>query len=469
MHKVTVIQNGRTTDLKAEHGQRLSDILMLGSADFQHPCACKGICRKCTVIINGKKELSCRYEVKSDITVILPDSETTEIIESANIEFSENVAVVIDIGTTTIEGVLTDKNNNNSKIIKTLNPQRVFGADVISRTEYCEKNGTEKMQKILLDAINGLSNKLLDSYNIEAAEKMYIAGNTAMLHTFFGEDCSGFTKSPYTPVFLEERTVPAHLLGIKKVNTVSSLPCISCFVGADIVAGLNSVGMPENNRYNLLVDLGTNAEIVLYSREKGICTASAAGPCFEGANISCGMSAVGGAVYSYSQEHGCKTLNNEKPVGLCATGLIDVVAELIRNDIIDDTGYIEKDFRIAENVTLTQADIRQFQLAKSAVYSAITTLIYRMGISFRDIDKCFVTGGFASKLNIGNAILTGLLPLEIKNRISCLDNSSLDGSVKYANEKNDLTVYTKNTVYADLSSDSMFAKKFIENMHFTTY
>ncbi len=468
MYKVTIIQNGSTTVLQAEHGQKLSDILMLGGADFQHPCACKGICRKCTVTVNGKEELSCRYEIKSDITVILPDSAKAEFSHCENIDFSENAAVVIDIGTTTIEGVLTD-NNTVSKSIKILNPQKVFGADVISRTEYCAKNGTEKLQKILIDAIKNICNNLLDSYNIAVAEKMYISGNTAMLHTFFGENCSGFTKSPYTPVFLEEKTVSALSLGIERIKTVTSLPCISCFVGADIVAGLNSAGMPENNRYNLLVDLGTNAEIVLYSRKKGLCTAAAAGPCFEGANISCGMSAVNGAIYSYSQEYGCKTINNEKPVGLCATGLIDVIAELIKNDLIDDTGYIEKDFRIAENVTLTRADIREFQLAKSAVYSAITTLIYRMGISFRDIDKCFVTGGFATKLNINNAILTGLLPLEIKNRIICLDNSSLAGTVKYADEKNDLAVYIKNTIYTDLAADSMFAEKFINNMHFRTY
>lgn len=468
MHKVTVVQNGRTTDFKAEHGQKLSDVLMLGGADFQHPCACKGICNKCTVTVNGKEELSCRYAVKSDITVILPDSRKADFFHLKNIVFSDNTAVVIDIGTTTIEAVLTDR-NSVSESIKILNPQRVFGADVISRTEYCAKNGTEKLQKILIDAINNLCNKLLDSYKIEAAENMYISGNTAMLHTFYGEDCTGFTKSPYTPVFLGQKTVSATELGIERVKTVTSLPCISCFVGADIVAGLNSVGMPENNRYNLLVDLGTNAEIVLFSREKGLCTAAAAGPCFECATISCGTSAVNGAIYSYSLQHGYKTINNEKPVGLCATGLIDVIAELIKNDFIDDTGYIEKDFRIAENITLTQADIREFQLAKSAVYSAITTLVSQMGISYRDIDKCFVTGGFAEKLNIGNAILTGLLPIEIKNRIICLDNSALDGTVKYANGKNDLAVYTENVAYTDLSSDRLFAEKFIDNMHFTAY
>lgn len=468
MQKVTVIQNGRTTVLQAEPGQKLSDILMLGGTDFQHPCACKGICRKCTVTVNGKEELSCRYEVKSDITVILPDNIKTEIDYCEKIDFSEKISVIIDIGTTTIEGVLTDKNNIVSKSIKILNPQKVFGADVISRTEYCAKNGTKKMQKILIDAINNICNKLLDSYGITTAETMYVSGNTVMLHTFFGEDCTGFTRSPYTPVFLSQKIVAANFLGIERVKNVTSLPCISAFVGADIVAGLNYAGIPENNKYNLLIDLGTNAEIVLYSQEKGLCTAAAAGPCFEGANISCGMSAVNGAIYSFSQEYGCKTINDEKPVGLCATGLIDVVAELIKNDITDETGYIENSFTVADNVTLTQADIREFQIAKSAVYSAIGTLIFRMGISFRDIDKCFVTGGFSTKLNIGNAILTGLLPLELKSRIICIDNSSLYGTVKYANENNNLSVYTANTVCTDLASDSLFAKKFIDNMQFGT-
>ena len=464
---VSIIKGNKISVLNAEKGQKLSDILMSNSADFQHPCAGKGICRKCTVSVNGEDVLSCRYIIESDITVILPEDSISPTETAVKSDLNGKVNIAVDIGTTTLEAVLTDENGNVSDSVKMLNPQKIFGADVISRTDYCRKNGTSELQSVLINSINSLCGKLLEKHGITSADTMYIAGNTTMLHTFFGEDCSGIGLSPYTPVFLEGRQQKASESGIKKVRGIVSLPNISAFIGADIVAGLNMTEIPSDNRFNLLIDLGTNAEIVLFSDKKTICTTAAAGPCFEGANISCGMSALRGAVYRFSFLKGAETIGNAKAEGLCATGLIDVIAELLTNGYIDETGCLsDEKFRICDDVFITQEDIRKYQFAKSAVYSAVCALLKISNITFRDIDKAYISGGFSEKLNISNAILTGLLPVELQSRYTLLGNSALSGMLKYIRQKNDLSRFTENADCIDLASDSFFADSFIKNMTF---
>jgi uncharacterized 2Fe-2S/4Fe-4S cluster protein (DUF4445 family) len=294
---------------------------------------------------------------------------------------------------------------------------------------------------------------------------MYVSGNVTMLHTFFGIDCSSIGVSPYKAQFLESKI---EKIGIAKVENVISLPSIHSFLGADIVAGMNYIGYPENGKYNLLVDLGTNAEIVLYSNNSALCTSTAAGPCFEGANISCGMSATDGAIYKFSRKNGqmeLETINKKSPQGICGTGLIDIVAELIDNEI-DETGFMEKDFKIFGKIAVNQSDIRQFQLAKSAVYSGIITLIKLEKIDFYQIENLYISGGFSAKIDVENAVKVGLLPQELREKCVAINNSSLLGTVKFAHEKNDLNAYVKNAKYVDLSTNSEFSDLFIGNMKF---
>jgi len=295
-----------------------------------------------------------------------------------------------------------------------------------------------------------------------------------MLHLFFGIDCSSIGVAPYTPVFLESKTEKASALGLQGVNTVVSLPSVSSFVGADIVAGLNYIDMPKDNKYNLLIDLGTNAEIVLYSSEKGVATAAAAGPCFEGANISCGMSATPGAIYAFEiDDEGTasyKTIGNAKAAGICGTGLIDIIAELVANETIDETGYMDDDeYSLADGVSLSGGDIRQYQLAKSAVYSAILTLMKVENVSFSDISAMYISGGFSAKISISNAVSSGLLPAELAEKTIALNNSSLLGTIKYACEGGDLSRFTDSIKYIDLSANPYFTDLFVENMMFEPY
>jgi uncharacterized 2Fe-2S/4Fe-4S cluster protein (DUF4445 family) len=457
MIKVTI--DGKVYN--AEKGTLLSSLLMSDGSRVNHPCGGKGICRKCTVLVDGKEELSCQYVIEKDITVTLLERGIIE--SSAGIEATEKkrekAIFALDIGTTTLALAVVSADGTVSEIATRNNPQSIYGADVISRIEYCMKNGVAWLQKILIDEIN----RMISSSGA-TADKMYVSGNTTMLHTFWGEDCSTLGTYPYTPVFLEGRKGDAQSLNIDGIKEIETLPCISSFVGADIVAGISCLDKPSEGKYNLLVDLGTNAEIALVGNGEIICTSAAAGPCFEGVGISCGMTATEGAICEYS-ENGYKTIGNKSPKGICATGLIDAIAFLLKKGIIDGTGYMENTFEIAENITLTEGDIRQYQLSKSAIYSGIVALMRSNNISFDKIEKLYISGGFSHKINMTSAVLTGLLPEELTDKYECINNSSLKGTISYALGKNDLN-WIKDARYEDMSQSTLFSELFIENMSF---
>lgn len=457
----------------ARSGEKLSEVLMKNGMYAEHPCGGKGICKKCIVSVDGKEELSCQYEILKDISVALPKK--GEIVSESGAKetgvLTENICFVLDIGTTTLALALVSL--DEKKIIKTVtrtNPQIAFGADIISRIAYCNNNGVEGLNGVLVNAVN----EMVEETGAAREGEMLVAGNTVMLHIFFGIDPSSMGVAPYTPVFLEARTEDGKAVGLRNITRVMSLPCVDAFMGADLVAGINYVGMPSENKYNLLVDLGTNAEAVLYSAEGGVCTSSAVGPCLEGADISHGMSATSGAIYSFrlNTENGVteaeiKTIGGAVPEGICGTGLVDIIAELLKSGIIDETGYMECEYyHIADGVGINQDDVRQYQIAKSAVYSGINSLIKGVDIKFDDIEKMYISGGFSAKINIDNGTRTGLLPKGLKSKAVAVNNSSLLGAVKYAIEKNDLSRIINNLKYINLSSDPVFTRVFIENMDF---
>ncbi len=464
MVKVTV--NGRP--ICAEDGENLARLLQRNGFAVYHPCAGRGVCGKCKALVNGEWVLSCKYEITEDAFVeVNTDSDIkSECGIKVMLDGTKGSELALDIGSTTVAlAEISPETGSACSILTFPNVQRAFGSDVISRIEYAMKNGVSDMvspiRKSVSEKVSSLASEHGDGFVFDT---MHVAGNTTMLHIFLGKDPSGMGTAPYTPLFLDERYLSAEEYGIEHVKTLHILPSISAFVGADLVAGLNHVGVDEE-RYSILLDLGTNAEVILFSRDRIVATAAAAGPCFEGADISCGMSAVAGAVYAYGED-GAKTIENAAPEGVCGTGLVDVVAYLLRHGFIDDGGFMEDDFEIAEGVCLTDRDVRQYQLAKSAVYSAIVTLMKRANVGFSDISHLYVSGGFSAELNVDNAAYTGLLPKELKDRFVYLGNSSLAGTIKAAHEKSDLSRITSVAQYVDLSLDSYFGEQFIENMGF---
>ena len=458
---VKVVINGE--GMLAKAGTPLSALL-----DVEKPCGGNGKCGKCRVLVNGKSELACRYVINSDVEVITQKKREihaeTGVFE--NTEASDNLCFVLDIGTTTLALALVSLDERGTvRALTATNPQRRFGADVMSRIDYCRKNSVKELQEVLVKEIN----RMIRTVGAPGVYDMYVTANVTMLHTLFGVDCTSIGTAPYTPTFLSERIEEAKDLGIEGVKTVISLPSVSSFVGADIVSGLYLTGLPEGGKYNMLIDLGTNAEVVLYSNKSGLATAAAAGPCFEGANISCGMSATAGAIYAFKSDYGrssYKTIEDAAPLGICGTGLIDIISELLKNGVIDESGYMDGGYDIAPEVCLLPEDVRQYQLAKSAIYSAILSLIKSEGISFDDIAVLYISGGFSSKINIPAAANTGLIPRELAHKTVALSNSALQGAIKLVCDGADASPYAEMIKYTDLSSNGYFAELFIENMAF---
>ena len=470
MPKLRIIKQNEEKTVPFTGTVLIRDILTEHGYVLPHLCGGRGTCKKCEVTANGEKVLSCRHTVSEDTVLILPDSE--ELSVSVGAEGSgiatENMHLCLDIGTTTVVLALAEADSGTVvRSVTAANPQRTFGADVISRIEHCMKSGVGKLRDVLVQRIAEMTAELLGKFGIKSIDRMYVSGNTTMLHIFRGVDPTPMGTAPYTPAFLGEVRSSGEACGLPQVREIVLLPGISAFVGADILAGINYVGLPEDDRWRILLDLGTNAEIVLFSRERILCTAAAAGPCFEGANISCGMSAADGAVYAVDENGRISVIGNVLPKGICATGLVDAIAYGLKHEIIEESGYMEDDeLELAEGVSLTQRDVREFQLAKSAIRAATECLVKRAGIELSKVEGLYVAGGFSASLNAENAARVGLIPEELAEKLIGINNSSLLGAVRYAVCDGKGTIGSERAEYVDLSADAHFAGLFMEYMAF---
>ncbi len=452
---------------EAEAGETLSACLWRAGLAVEHPCGGRGACKKCTVTVNGHPALSCQYRIAGGETVETQavDAIATEVGSAVGTatESAQSGRLVLDIGTTTLALALTDPSTGAiRRAVTANNPQRTFGADIISRISYASLHGVEDLTHVLREAIN----RLIARLEVPVLP-LYAAGNTTMLHLLLGVDPTPMGTAPYTPAFLDEKRLSPDACGLVGVSSVTILPGLAAFVGADLVAGVHHVGLPTSGHWRLLVDLGTNAEILLFSRDRLLCTAAAAGPCFEGACISSGMSATAGAICAYDADGGYETIENASPKGVCGTGLVDAVAALLDNGIVDETGYMEcPAFYLCEGVSLSREDIRQYQLAKAAVHAGILALVARAGIRMDDMEQVYIAGGFATRLRVDTAVRTGLLPRALSDRITAVGNSCLSGTARWASDPVDLGIYTRMAEYVDLSSDAVFTEAFMEQMMF---
>lgn len=464
----TVCIELENTSLQVQAGTILAQALRENGFSMPLPCGGTGKCGKCRVQLEGIGEvLACQYRVTTDIRILSPVRGSfvfTPENEQAQTVPQGRADLAIDIGSTTVALALLEPESGRILYRKAFdNPQTACGADVISRIAYCAEHGAEPLQSALLQALQ----KQIEPLSAAGAQiqKTYVSGNTTMLHLFLGVNCASLGTAPYTPHFLNAQTVPAADLGLPG-ETVTTLPCIASFVGADILAGLLVCAVPEPGKYNLLIDLGTNAEVALFDDRQVLCTATAAGPCFEGANISCGMPAAAGAITHYTYPY-APTFLGEKPTGICGTGLVDVISELCLHGIVDETGAMEDEaFYVAPGVALTAADIRQFQLAKSAVRAGTQQLLELAGISESAVDTVFLAGGFSAYLNVKSACRTGLLSPLLEKKCVQLGNASLEGCAVYPREQARAEAIAACAKYIDLAADAGFSEKFMQYMYF---
>jgi uncharacterized 2Fe-2S/4Fe-4S cluster protein (DUF4445 family) len=399
-------------------------------------------------------------------------------------------AVALDIGTTTVSARLVDLDTQLAPdTVSELNDQRVFGADVMSRIGAANNGKTNE----LFTLINRQTKRILDSFqkrwNLPGIERLSVSGNTTMLHLFLNIDPSGMGELPFTPVFLEERELRGEALSLP-VESVTALPSIAAFIGADITAGLAALDILDTPGPSLLVDIGTNGEMALANNGAIFCCSTAAGPAFEGAEISCGIGGVKGAISRVelvsdttgsvaTNTVSISTIGNAPPLGICGSGLIDAVAVMLKRGIIDETGRmadgfvatkVAKEFPLATGISITARDIRQFQLAKSAILSGIRILCKGAALRPVDIKNVFIAGGFGFFINKQNAIAAGIFPGEFLDTISICGNLSLQGALESLGTEGFMSRCRKiisRCRIIDLASDPSFMDEFAENMLFS--
>lgn len=416
--------------------------------------------------------------------------------------------VAIDLGTTTVVGSLVDMLTGKVLAVSACtNPQTRWGADVISRVNFATKEpgGLGKLQSAVIDAINEIVEALCHKSDVNFREisELSFAGNTIMTHLFLGVTPQFIAEAPYVPVFKKCQKYTAEELGITihQNSPVVTLPNISGYVGGDITGFILASEIHHSEKIILGIDIGTNGEIVLGSKERLLCCSTAAGPAFEGGHINSGMRASVGAIDKFSigeDQAYFHVVGETAPKGICGTGLVDVVAELRRVGIIDETGKIvspesglspdwlkkciEKNQKQSayilfseiepdkhKELKITQQDIREIQLAKGAVGAGISILCKELGISVNEIEKILIAGAFGSYMNKYNAQKIGLIPDISIDKVTYVGNAASLGAKKFLLSKKtriEARQVVKNTEYIELSSRQDFQDIFAEKMLF---
>lgn len=521
-----------------------------GIAGIETPCGGKGTCGKCKVtvtkpyykdvlacqtkicdgmeIIVGKKESTgtgtgtagqdiqtasnARYSIdKEDSMVVLTNggnvSEKFNEHVNRNVVLNEDTLAACDIGTTTVVCYLIDK--ETGQIISTrsgANPQRSFGADVLSRIDAAARaddndkanGGLQMMQTQIVSLLNGWISEMLMECGRTKVCRFSVAGNTVMCHLLMGISPEKLGKAPFMPDEYFGRVFNPLDIGLENCQTMIIFPAVSGFVGGDITAGMMET--VNCNELTLYLDIGTNGEMALGKGDRYVCCATAAGPAFEGAQIELGMPAAKGAVdkvWLEGRRIKYSVIGNDRPVGLCGSGLIDALAVLLKAGIIDENGTILSGqelpilFRsyvfeveaeetaqstelslavhIAPGVYITQEDIRKLQLAKGAIAAGIEVLFKEYGCTPCNIDVLTFAGGFGNYIDKASAAAIGLFPQELLDKAKEVGNAAGNGAVSAALSQEAwerALEISGNMRYIELASYPHFNEMYVEHMNF---
>jgi len=409
--------------------------------------------------------------------------------------------VAIDVGTTTIAAYLIDLSNGEKLCVhSSLNPQRKFGADVISRIKFTidTEAGLVEMNSLIINEINNCIEVMCKESNISRTSIYAITfvGNTTMMHFLLKVSAKNIAAAPFIPAITSMLNANAKELNIdiNPFGIACFLPAVSAYIGADTVGAVLSTGMYQQEEISLLIDIGTNGEIVLGNKDNLYACSSAAGPAFEGANIRNGIGSVKGAINSITLQSGINftTIGTVSPIGICGTGIVDGVAQMLDIGIIDETGRLEEKWEPAVNeqsgiahnisvidgikaliisgdIAITQKDIRELQNAKAAIAAGINVLVKQLGIGLEDIKNVYLAGGFGTYININSALKIGLIPSELKGKIQTVGNAAGQGAIEVLLSQDSLAqanFISKKINYIELSASKDFNDFYIDCMMF---
>ena len=533
--------------IAAEPNQKIMEVLVAAEVFLRSDCGGKGHCGKCQVKIAeaeggnvsapdeyeekylGKKDLAaglrlaCRTEILGDIVIEIPETSklTAEVAQKGAATLFEklnnmkspyagtapNYGLAVDLGTTTIAVYLCDLSAGSvAASISVRNPQALYGDDVMSRIGAVVKQPEllKRLQTMAIKSIEWAVRSLCRSTRIDTADlsSMTVVGNSTMIHLFVGEDPESIGVFPYNPRFTEERLFRADQLGFRfnPSTQVRTLPLITGFIGSDIVSASLAAELETCKTATMLVDVGTNGEIMFLGPGGLMATSCATGPAFEGAAIRHGMQAVSGAIDAIKfnptrQSVQCSVIqkdpNNPKKIaGICGSGVVSAVAELLRAGVIRDDGRFNPDYdlgnmqkndegfdefvlvRAAEtqtgrDVTLTQKDVRAIQLAKGALKTGIDLLCKEAAV--KKPERIMVAGAFGSYIDKADALTIGMFPDLEEAAIEIVGNAAGAGAVLSLFEQDPSAAVQKlthSTQVLDLASHPEFQNTFIASLSF---
>ena len=497
MPRITWRAGAHSGTAEAEAGSPLMDALRALGLSF--PCGGRHTCGKCRVLASGAlseagenerallrgtpagTRLACFVRVLGDCEIILPQRagdriETGSAVLDAPLDpiYKGAFGAAFDIGTTTVVGYLFSREKPEALAVAgEMNRQGRCGADVLSRIEFTLQNTVEPLRELICGQLSDLLVRLCRDAGIgkDQLSGLCVTGNTTMLHMAAGLDPRSLSQAPFTPQTLFGETWDLRLPDFPDLPAY--LPrCVSAYVGADITCSILASGILRQPGRWLLVDVGTNGEMALKTGEGLFCCATAAGPAFEGAGISCGSSACAGAISQVSLEDGalrCAVLDGGEAKTLCGSGLIDAVACLLRRGDITPKGRTGGALPLFGAVQLTQMDVRQLQLAKGAVRGGMDTLLHAAGLSYGQLDGIVLCGGFGSRLDPASAEAIGLLPAGMAEKTSAIGNAAGAGAGRILQSRPCLDEAARIPAMAhvvELSASKYFQKRYIQAMNF---
>lgn len=522
MPKVEIFHEGKQESVTAEAGALLSDVLNLDEHRIDLPCGGAGTCLRCRVKASGhlsapdKTEeelfgpvglaegwrLACQSRITGDAEIRLErPGKIGQIMagitrdEAAAAPLYKRAGVAVDIGTTTMAAVLfsTEDDPGAPAPAWTLqNPQTRFGADVITRIELALKGQGDALRDAVQEGVLELVRALAKQSGrpLSDIDALLLTGNTAMLYLLTGTNPEALSHYPFEADRLFGETLPAETFfpGSDLAAQVYLPRCISAFVGADITTAILSTGLCNEASPALLIDIGTNGEIALWDGHRLLCCSTAAGPSFEGVGIENGVYAVSGAVDTVHMEDGritCTTIGDASPCGICGSGIVDVMAMMLKEGIVDETGAFQAEghaytahveqvrgqnaLRLCENVVFTAEDVRKVQLAKGSIRAGIETLLIHAEMSAGTLGKFFIAGGFGNYLNLESAAAIGLIPEILRDRTQTVGNAALNGAGMVMQDAAKIPVAEKiaqSATTVDLGANPVFQEQYMMHMMF---